>query len=94
MDILTVGYLLVSLAFSGVFVGYIMKTNDNATYKYTRFAIPAVYLVGLMGYLLLMFYMANNKEYILHVLYGILMLVCLPAVLFSVSVATIIGGNQ
>jgi hypothetical protein len=93
MDILTIGYLLIALVFSGIHIGYIMKMNDNATYKYTRFMIPAIYLVGLMGYLLLLFYMSNNKEYTLHILYGILMLICLPAVLFSASVATIVGGN-
>jgi hypothetical protein len=93
MDKLTIGFLLIALVFSGIHIGYIMKMNDNATYKYTRLAVPILYLVGFMGYLLLLFYISNKKEYTLHILYGILMLICLPAVLFSASVATIIGGN-
>lgn len=93
MQLLTIGFLLIALAFSGVHVSYIMKMNDNASHKYGRLAIPILYLVGFMAYLLGVFYIYSNREYLLHVLYGVVMLICLPATLFSVSVATIVGGN-
>jgi predicted Na+-dependent transporter len=70
-----------------------MKYDTNETYKYMRVAGPAIYLVGFMGFLIGLYSISKDKTYIIHILYGVIMLACLPATLFSASVAFIIGGN-
>ena len=86
-------YLLVLLMLSGVHVAYMAKLNDNATHKYLRVLAPSLYIVGFLGFLLGLYAIHTDQTYIVHILYGVVMLVCLPAGLFATSVSTIIAGN-
>ncbi len=91
--LLAIFYLVFATMQSGIQVAYVIKQDTNATHKYMRIAAPAIFLVSFAALLLAVFYILQDNTYILHILLGILMLVALPATLFSVSVATIIGGN-
>jgi hypothetical protein len=86
-------YLLVVLGLSGTQIALMAKLNDNATHKYLRVIAPCLYIVGILGFLLGLYAIHQDQTYVVHILYGVIMLVCLPAALFSMSVSTIIGGN-
>jgi hypothetical protein len=87
--------LFVVLAFllSVLNTAYITNNADYATQKYYRVAATTTYLVCAALYVFLYYYFQQDSTYLVTTLMGILMLVCLPAVLVSISVATIIGGN-
>jgi hypothetical protein len=87
--------LFVALAFCvGVLnTVYITNNADYATQKYYRVAATTTYLVCVALYVFLYYHFRQDSTYMATVLMSILMLVCLPAVLVSISVATIIGGN-
>jgi hypothetical protein len=89
-----VGYLVLALMLSGVHVSYITRRDTYAVEKYTSSLVPVIYITGFVLFLLANYYVqAVDRTYFTHLVYGFVMLVCLPAVLFSVGVATIIGGN-
>ena len=79
--------------FALVHMVQITKMDTNPTYKYMRVAGPVIYFVSIMAFLLGMFAVYKDPDYIVHILYGTVMLVCLPAVLFTVGVNSIIAGN-
>lgn len=91
--ILALVYLILAVMQSGIQVAYVIKRDTNAVQKYMRVAAPAVYLVAFSALLVSFFFLMQDKTYILHILLGVVMLVALPATIFSTSVATIIGGN-
>jgi hypothetical protein len=93
MGWLPILFLVSAFIFSGVHLGLLMKYDTNETYKYMRVAGPVLYLVGFMAFVLAAYSINQDNTYLLHILYGVVMLVCLPAALFSASVAFIIGGN-
>ncbi len=71
----------------------IIRTDTYANQlKMTRITI-FVYLTAFVAYLLSMFYFRVDDTYKLYVLAAILLLVCLPASLFSLGVVTITSGN-
>jgi hypothetical protein len=91
---LAVGYLLLALMLSGVHISYITRRDTYAVEKYVGVLAPLIYIVGFVLFLLANYYIqAVDRTYFIHLVYGFIMLVCLPAALFSVGVATIIGGN-
>jgi hypothetical protein len=87
------GYIVVVLLLTGLHVAYMVKLNDNATHKYLRVMAPSLYIVGFLGFLLGLYAIHQDQTYIMHILYGVVMLICLPAGLFATSVSTIIAGN-
>ncbi len=71
----------------------IIRTDTYANQvKFTRLTI-FVYLTAFVAYLLSMFYFRVDETYKLYILAAILLLVCLPATLFSLSVVSITSGN-
>ena len=66
-------------------------TYENQV-KMTRLAV-FMYLTAFIAYILSIFYFRVDETYKLYVLAAILLLVCLPAGLFSLSVVTITSGN-
>jgi hypothetical protein len=72
---------------------YITNNADYATQKYYRVAATTTYLVCAALYLFVYTHFQQDSTYLATTLMGLLMLVCLPAVIVSISVATIIGGN-
>jgi hypothetical protein len=74
---------------------YITNNADYATQKYYRVASITTYLACAALYIFLYYhFQEGNETYLATTLMGILMLVCLPATIMSISVATIIAGND
>ena len=79
--------------FGVMYTANIIRSDTYANQmKLTRLTI-FVYLTAAVAYLLSMFYFRVNETYKLYVLAAILLLACLPAALFSLSVVTITSGN-
>lgn len=92
-NIWTTLFIVSALAFTGIQLGYVLKMGTNATQKYMRVAAPVIYMAGFMAFLLGLYAIKKDDTYVLQFLYGVVMLICLPAALFTISLATIIGGN-
>ena len=86
-------FLMVAFLTSVLNTVIITRNADYATEKYYRVAATGTYLVCIALYIVLYFYFQQHPEYQVSILIGILMLVCLPATLVSVSSAFLIGGN-
>ena len=86
--------VFLALAFLASVLNTVILThnNDYATEKYYRVAATWTYLSCFALFLVLHFYF-QTTEYQATILMGILLLVCLPAMLVSVSSAFLIGGN-
>ncbi len=91
---LAVAYLALAFMLSGAHISYITRRDTYAVEKYVGVLAPVIYITGFVLFLLANYYVqAVDRTYFVHLVYGFVMLVCLPATLFSVGVATIIGGN-
>jgi hypothetical protein len=88
------GMALVTLFTLGVMYSInIIRTDTYANQKrLTRLTI-FLYLTSFIAWILSTFYFRVNETYQIYMLAAILLLVCLPASLFSLSVSTITSGN-
>ncbi len=86
-------YVLAAFLVSVLNTVYITNNADYATQKYYRVAAATTYLTCILLSFVLYYHFQQDDTYLATTLMGLLLLVCLPAVLVSVSVATIIGGN-
>lgn len=87
-------FAIATLFILGVmYTANIIRTDTYANQmKFTRLTV-FIYLTAFVAYLLSMFYFRVDDTYKIYMLAGILLLVCLPATLFSLSVVTITSGN-
>jgi hypothetical protein len=77
-------------------IAYISQKDRSFTEKYTKITAVWVFLLAFMIYLLGVFsyYKDDSTQtYILHYMTGIVMLLCLPVTLITLSVLVITAGN-
>lgn len=88
------GFMLLAFLASVLNTVYITKSNDYATEKYYRVAAAWTYLgCALLYFILYYYFQQQTTDYQVTILISVLMLLCLPAILVSVSSAFLIGGN-
>ena len=86
-------YTALAITFSGLHVAYMLRRDTYATEKYMTVMSIMTYMAATILCVLALFYLYLDKTYLQQVLLGVIMIVCLPATLISVSVATITGSN-
>ena len=85
------GVLLLTLAIA--YSATISKLDTRETWKYTRIVAMLAFAIGILSYVLCLYYFGSNPTYVFQFLLAVAMLVILPASLMSVSVSTITTSN-
>ncbi len=85
--------VVLSFVCSGLHAAYISRRDTYAMEKYMKVMTVWTYMAAAILYILALYYFDKDETYVQQAILALVMLVCLPAALVSVSVAFIVGGN-
>lgn len=86
-------FIPICIVLCGLHIAFLTKRDTYAMEKYTKVMTISVFSIAVMFYFLAAHTFKQDSTYFLQALLAFVMLVCLPATLISLSIATITAGN-